>query len=59
MSQVNESEFDTVVTFRLQKDEAERLRQLARADDRPVSSYMRRVVLSQLWQSSDRQPVGA
>ena len=59
MAQVSEHEFDTVVSFRLRKDEAERLRQLARADDRPVSSFMRRVVLGQLQQVSDRQQVGA
>ncbi len=41
-------EYPTVVGVRLSREQADQLRQLARADDRPVSAIIRRLVTETL-----------
>jgi len=48
MPQRGEIEYQSVISVRLPKQEADRLRQLARADDRPIGAYTRRLIRSGL-----------
>ena len=59
MSQLGDTEFGSVVSFRLRPEEARKLRELARADDRPVSVFMRRLTLRELRDACERRAVEA
>ncbi len=52
-------EFEEVVSFRLRREEAQRLRELARRDDRPLGNFTRRLVLTGIQQVEQQAGVSA
>ena len=59
MPQRGTTEYEEVISFRLPKDEAERLRQIARADDRTVGALSRKLIRTGLQQLTSQQQAGA
>ncbi len=51
-------EYPTVIGVRLSREQADQLRQLARADDRPVSAIIRRLVTETLSKQQTKEVMG-